>query len=1047
MKSYFQYLTTPTSDTKGTTILVHFDRKRYLFGSAGEGLQRAAVQQGARVLKISEVFISGRTEWSNVGGLLGLILVLADGVSTAAAAVAEQVRAKVFGKSKEEDLTKEEYDRKQAEYLDRLNKEKQSLTIYGPGGLNYMLATARRFIFRTSMPISAHEIPAMSAEATEDGTGPATFLFKDDFIRVWGLHTPPTTDNKLPRNERKRSHEVMEDIQSESATTDTIDKPQSVLELTRKIVFEMFSSDWRIDRLFSCPLDEIKLPAKIFVRDPKTKKIENYNGPLPGQPGCNPKTTVLVRSPWPGAVLSERLPAPPPAKDTVSYIVRTYPQRGRFDPKKALELGLKDKSKWNVLTLGESLQNDKGETITPDMVLEPSKEATGFVVADLPSVEYVQPFLDQIKQVPSDIIGGVGAYCWILGEGVYQDRALQDFITGMTNLQHMMTAPDVCKDRFTYDSAASATIKLSALDPVRYRIPKISEKPGTPAHPAHVVSADRGQIFQLEPVSRLDNEQINPIVDIDSVLDNVLPEARDEADRAESEIQKDHAALIEWASKVVDKDAEVITTGTGSALPSKYRNVSGTLVRVPGWGSILLDAGENTVGQLRRIFSPEEFTSVMRDLRCIWISHLHADHHLGTASVIKSWYQTVHGSVPADSIDVSSASFNPVMHLNRSPQLTIMSDTAMLHWLFEYSQLEDFGFSHCVPIAVTPGAGDTDRATLLNWFVPPALPNTSPPLSPRTQRVRTRLAPFSLGFADVQACSVRHCNGAMAVSMTLPSGFKLSYSGDCRPSTRFSEIGRGTTLLVHEATFDDELRSDAVAKRHSTTGEALMVGAKMGAKAVVLTHFSQRYAKVPVLEYEEGSVNGEEEKVLDGDEDEDEEDIAAPAGADEEVAEEGNVGKATFKMHANKDMKVCVAFDYMRIKVGDIAKMEKYVPALLALYEGEERRRIEEKAKERDKIEKQIKEKEQARNKSKNKAASAQAQNGEKKADKRKRKSIGDLKAQNKQNGGTTPAKESEEVEVSEKTEVKIAEKSAADNVRDALKHRRRSSQMDTSPQ
>ncbi|KAG8623523.1 hypothetical protein KVT40_008499 [Elsinoe batatas] len=1030
MKSFLQYMTTPTSDTQGTTLLVHFDRKRYLFGSAGEGLQRAAIQQGAKLLKISEVFISGRTEWSNVGGLLGLILVLADGVSSATAAVAEQIRVKVFGRSKQDDLTREEYDRKQAVYLEKLNKERQSLTIYGPGGLTYMLATARRFIFRTSMPLSAHEVPALFAERDPAETGPATSLFKDDFIRVWGLHTAPTSGSETPRNERKRSHEEMQDVQPNETAASSPDKSESVLELARKVVFEMFSSDWRIDRLFSCPLDEVTLPAKIFVRNPATKKIENYTGPLPGQPGCDPKKNVLIRSPWPGAVLSERLPAPPLAKDSISYIVRTYPQRGKFDPKKAMELGLKDKSKWSTLTMGESLQNDKGETITPDMVLEPSKDATGFFVADLPSRDYVQPFLDQVSSLPSEIIDGVGAYCWILGKGVFEDAALQEFMSSKSDLQHMVAAPGISHDRFTFDSAATATIKLSAIDPVRYRVPHIVKASKAQALPQHVIVADRGQIFQLEPTNKLINDQVNVQLDVDTVLDNVVPEARVEADKAEAAMLEDQSTLNDWMSKVVDPNAEIITTGTGSALPSKYRNVSGTLVRVPGWGSILLDAGENTIGQLRRVYSPDEFAAVMRDLRCIWISHLHADHHLGTASVIKTWYQTVHNSVPVASPDPASPLFNPVMHLNRSPQLIVMSDSAMLHWLFEYSQLEDFGYSHVVPIAVTPASGDLDRATLLNWFVPPALPSDEQPLSPRIQRIRTRLAPFSLGFADVQACHVRHCNNAMAVSLTLPSGFKLSYSGDCRPSGRFAEIGKGSTVLVHEATFDDELKNDAIAKRHSTTGEALMVGAQMGAKAVVLTHFSQRYAKVPVLEYEDGPNGEAEEKVLEDDEEDDGEDVAAPATADEDAEDEGKVGKATFKLHANKDMKVCIAFDYMRVKVGDIAKMEKYVPALLALYEGDERKRTEERAREREELERKAKEK----GKGKNKWAEAHGQNNEEKAGKQKRRSTGGGKGQAGETGS----------QIAQQPQPQVAEKSVADDVRDALKNRRRSSQMDT---
>ena len=51
-----------------------------------------------------------------------------------------------------------------------------------------------------------------------------------------------------------------------------------------------------------------------------------------------------------------------------------------------------------------------------------------------------------------------------------------------------------------------------------------------------------------------------------------------------------------------------------------------------------------------------------------------------------------------------------------------------------------------------------------------------------------------------------------------------------------------------QATFEDELVGEAVAKRHSTTGEAVGVGARAGAYRTILTHFSQRYAKLPVID-------------------------------------------------------------------------------------------------------------------------------------------------------------------------------------------------------
>ena len=77
-------------------------------------------------------------------------------------------------------------------------------------------------------------------------------------------------------------------------------------------------------------------------------------------------------------------------------------------------------------------------------------------------------------------------------------------------------------------------------------------------------------------------------------------------------------------------------------------------------------------------------------------------------------------------------------------------------------------------------------------------------------------------------------------------GWKLVYSGDTRPCRALQQAGKDCTLLIHEATFEAELIEHAKSKKHSTNEEALQAAAAMGAYRTVLTHFSQRYSKVPV---------------------------------------------------------------------------------------------------------------------------------------------------------------------------------------------------------
>ncbi|KAL1850715.1 hypothetical protein VTK73DRAFT_9605 [Phialemonium thermophilum] len=126
---------------------------------------------------------------------------------------------------------------------------------------------------------------------------------------------------------------------------------------------------------------------------------------------------------------------------------------------------------------------------------------------------------------------------------------------------------------------------------------------------------------------------------------------------------------------------------------------------------------------------------------------------------------------------------------------------------------------------------------------------------------------------------------------------RVAYSGDCRPSPALAALGRGADLLVHECTFDDALAGDAVAKKHSTLSEALGVARDMGARKVLLTHFSQRYPNIQGVRPGSGEANGS---------------VAV-------------------------DAPVLLAFDYMRVRLGDFRKAELFLPAIKKLYEGLEK--------------------------------------------------------------------------------------------------------------
>ena len=63
-------------------------------------------------------------------------------------------------------------------------------------------------------------------------------------------------------------------------------------------------------------------------------------------------------------------------------------------------------------------------------------------------------------------------------------------------------------------------------------------------------------------------------------------------------------------------------------------------------------------------------------------------------------------------------------------------------------------------------------------------------------------------------------------------------------------LAAGVDLLVHEATFTEDLRERAEETGHSTARQAAEVARDAGAKRLLLTHFSARYDTAEPLEAE-----------------------------------------------------------------------------------------------------------------------------------------------------------------------------------------------------
>lgn len=107
-----------------------------------------------------------------------------------------------------------------------------------------------------------------------------------------------------------------------------------------------------------------------------------------------------------------------------------------------------------------------------------------------------------------------------------------------------------------------------------------------------------------------------------------------------------------------------------------------------------------------------------------------------------------------------------------------------------------------------------------------------------------------LGLNYISTCLVYHCPHAFGVAFETTEQFKLTYSGDSVPCNELVRLGKDSTLLIHEATMEDEFVQLARQKNHSTVSQAIEQGVRMNAKYTLLTHFRQWYAKIPTIDGE-----------------------------------------------------------------------------------------------------------------------------------------------------------------------------------------------------
>lgn len=271
--------------------------------------------------------------------------------------------------------------------------------------------------------------------------------------------------------------------------------------------------------------------------------------------------------------------------------------------------------------------------------------------------------------------------------------------------------------------------------------------------------------------------------------------------------------------------------GTSSGVPTKARNVSATaVIEASGKSWYLVDCGEGTQHQLLH-------TSLsMRDLRGIFITHVHGDHCYGLPGLLAS-----------AGMSGRSEPLELIMPLALHEWLRLSLAVSQTYLPFELHLLavETLQDWRSTQVAVT--TVELSHRVPSYGFVFTEI-NPEPRLD--TDRLQADGIPRGPLWGDLaHGRQVEH-EGRVLDTLTYLKASRAARSivvcGDNDSPALLAEAAKGADVLVHEATFTEPVLQRSQSNfGHSTAAAVAQFAEAAGVPNLVLTHFSARYQDNP----------------------------------------------------------------------------------------------------------------------------------------------------------------------------------------------------------
>lgn len=223
-------------------------------------------------------------------------------------------------------------------------------------------------------------------------------------------------------------------------------------------------------------------------------------------------------------------------------------------------------------------------------------------------------------------------------------------------------------------------------------------------------------------------------------------------------------------------------------------------------------------------------------VKCIFLSHLHADHFLGILGLTQT-----------------------LNMIGRQEELLIYGPEGTKQFFGDLFHLKQLRLGFPIKIIDIPKGRKKiyeDKLIRVDAFLvkhnAPALGFVieEQPINKFYEEKARGMGIHGRLFSEIQEKGEISLNGKkikLADVTFLKFGKKIIYSGDSLPTAAVVKYSKEADLLIHDSTFSDVHKATAKEKFHTTAKECAEMAKKAKVKKLILTHFSNRYEDLEVL--------------------------------------------------------------------------------------------------------------------------------------------------------------------------------------------------------